>query len=481
MRAAGLDVGGSSVKAWVADDHGVIGRGRAEYRTLAPAAHRAEFDPEELWSAARAALDAAFAGAGAGAVDGITLTSLRQGFVLLGDDGELGAGVLNSDRRGASHLAMVSDRIGVESLYRITGHWPAPELTLPKLLHLADREPDRWNATRHVLFVHDWLAWRLCGELACETSFASAGQLADVGARTWAEDIIDQFSLGRSRFPALVESGTTLGHVTAAAADAMPGLRAGTPVIAGAGDTQVAAFGLGGLTAGTATVIAGSSTPVQAATNTPVRDPDRRPWVSTHLRPDLWAAETNAGYPGAMYDWVRHVLGRPTSDDGTALPGRPGAGGVTAVVATPHWTQDAWAVKAPRALIGFTTATSTDDLARAVLEAHAYAIRSNIADLHDCLPGGVDTVVLGGGAAQPALTQLIADVLGRPVLVSREPMPAAAAGASLVRRALDGVDRPPRPQLAEVSPSGTDLYEAPYRRFLDAHDALHRDLPDHHG
>ena len=481
MRAAGLDVGGSSVKAWVADDHGLIGRGRAEYRTLVPAAHRAEFDPDELWSAARAALLAAFAEAGADAVDAITLTSLRQGFVLLGDGGELGAGVLNSDRRGASQLDAIRDRVGVDALYRITGHWPAPELTLPKLLHLADREPERWKATRHVLFVHDWLAWRLCGELACETSFASAGQLADVTARTWAEDLLDELGLGRARFPTLVESGTTLGQVTAMAADAVPGLRAGTPVIAGAGDTQVAAFGLGGLSAGTATVIAGSSTPVQAATNTPVQDPRRRPWVSTHLRPDLWAAETNAGYPGAMYDWVSHVLARPAAEDGTTLPGRPGAGGVTAVVATPHWTEDAWAVKAPRALVGLTTATSADDLARAVLEAHAYAVRSSVEDLHDCLPGGVDTVVLGGGAAQPALAQLVADVLGRPVLVSRDPVPAAAAGVSLVRRALDGVDRPPRPELAEVAPRESNLYQAPYQRFLDAHGALHRHLPDHHG
>jgi sugar (pentulose or hexulose) kinase len=478
MRVAGIDVGGSSVKAWVADGTGVLGRARRSYPTLVPAPHRAEFDPATLWAATCQALTEAIEASGTSpaAVAGITLTSLRQGFVLLGADGELGNGVLNGDRRGGSHLDRIRQHVGVEELYRITGHWPAPELTLPKLLHVADREPARWQATRAVLFVHDWLAWRLCGVLACEASFACAGQLADVSRRDWAVHLLADLGLDAGRLPPVVESATVLGRLTAEAAASVPGLSAGTPVVSGGGDTQVAAMGLGGLRAGTVTVVAGSSTPVQTATDQPVRDPQRRPWVSTHLRADLWAAETNAGYPGTMYEWATRLLPAASSDG--SLPGPPGANGVTAVVATPRWTEQTWAVKAPRALIGLGPTTTAEDLIRAVLEAHAYAIRANIEDLASCIPSEVDTVLLGGGAATPGLTQLVADVLGRPVLASQETMPPALAGVALVRQALGDEPPPLQPPLTEVAPAEHDAYAEPYQRFLTAHDALHRDLPD---
>jgi sugar (pentulose or hexulose) kinase len=62
-------------------------------------------------------------------------------------------------------------------------------------------------------------------------------------------------------------------------------------------------MGVGGLADGVLTVVAGSSTPVQAATDAPVQDPLGRPWVSTHAAKDLWAVEGNAGYPGSLSGW----------------------------------------------------------------------------------------------------------------------------------------------------------------------------------
>jgi xylulokinase len=154
-------------------------------------------------------------------------------------------------------------------------------------------EPERWAATARVLFVHDWLVHLLCGVQVTEASYACAGAMADVAART----------LGRRPAGALrrrhraAGAARRGGHARRASLREGWPLPASLPVVAGCGDTQLAATGVGGLGDGVVTVVAGSSTPVQAATSVPVDDPLGRPWVSTHAAPDLWAAEGNAGYP----------------------------------------------------------------------------------------------------------------------------------------------------------------------------------------
>ena len=482
MLAAGLDVGGSGVKAWVAELGGaVLAEATVLVTTSRPSPGRAEFDPGEWWEACAAALRGVVASAGRAAEEyaGITASSLRQGFVLTDGEVELGPGVLNSDRRGAGQLDHLRRCVGLDDLYRLTGHWPAPELTLPKLLHLAEQEPDRWAAARRLLFVHDWILWRLSGETATEASYACAGQMADVARRRWAEELLDQVGLGTDRLAPLVEAGTVVGALR----DPSLGLPTGLPVVAGVGDTQMAAMGAGGLVDSVVTVVAGSSPPVQAAAAAPLHDPARRPWLSTHAAPDRWAAETNAGYPGTMLAWLAGVTGQPPSALwAAATRSGPGAGGVTAVVASPRWSEETWVARAPNTVLGLRPGTTADDVARAFVEAHLFAVRANLEDLEGVLGCPARTVlVTGGAAAHRAFAPLLAEVLGREVTVPEVGQPAALAGAALVARASGqpvGEAGEPAPP-ARVVPAGDPApYQEPFERFLAASAALRAHLPE---
>jgi xylulokinase len=304
---AGLDFGGGAVKACVADvERGeVVALVEEPTQTRHPAVGRAEFDPAEWWHAAATAMRAAVRKAARPADDyaAVSATSLRQGYVLVAGDREVGPGVVNADRRGADHLDRVRQTIGPERLYEITGHWSAPQLTLPKLLE--EQRSGRLERARTMLFVHDWALWRLCGELVSEPSIASAGQLLDVRRRTWARDILEALDLDPAKLPPLVDAGTRVGALR----DLDLGLPGGLDVLAGGADTQLAATGVGGLADGVVCVVAGTTTPLQASTAAFPRDPQRHPWVSAHLRPDRWAAETNAGYTGMSLDWFARISG----------------------------------------------------------------------------------------------------------------------------------------------------------------------------
>lgn len=458
---AGLDVGGSSVKAWVHAPEGVLAQVAAPTRTLRPAADRAEFEPDAWQDGCRSALAAAVERAGRPTDEyaGVTACSLRQGFVLLDGAGQpLGRGVLNSDRRGGPYASVLEGR------HDLTGHWPAPELTLPKLLAVAAEEPERWAATAQVLFVHDWLLALLSGERVTEASYACAGGMADVAHRRWAGDLLDTCAIGTERLAPLVEAGTPVGRLREGW-----GLPAGLPVVAGCGDTQLAAAAVGGLADGVVVVVAGSSTPVIAATAAPVADPLGRPWVSTHADPGLWAAEGNAGYPGTFSGWWRGLAGTP---DAVSAPVD-----LLAVTAAPYWSRETWERRPPGSLVGLRPDTTVDEVAAALLQAHAYAVRGNLADLERALGAPArDVVVTGGGAVDGTLPALLADVLGRDVRVAREGG-AAEAGGVLVRRAL-GEDVP-LPGLPErVLPAGDRApWDEPYERWCAAHTALRAALP----
>lgn len=473
MLSIGVDIGGSAIKAWLVDStSGVI----VERTCVTPVVRTPDFivevDPQGLWAAVALAIkDVLFANPTSQSPVALTVTSLRQGFVLLDESREIGEVILNSDRRGQNYLSMIRDRIGTKDLYEITGHWLAPELTLPKILYTMDIEPSRWAATRTVLFLHDWLVWRLTGIRVCEASFACAGQLANVETRGWAYEIMGELGIDSSRFPPIVESGEIVGRVTRQAALEIPGLQEGIPVIAGGADTQMAALGVGGANDGVITVVAGSSTPVQAATRSPLRDSHRRPWVSTHLESDLWAAETNVGYPGTMMDWFKGVTNQQEPLTNEVVP--PGAGGLSAVIAHPHWTEEIWASKAPGAIFGLRETTTFPQIVRAFLEAHAFGIRSNIADLSAALPSTVEQIILVGGGAR-ALSSIIADVLNQSVTVFADlATPAALGAAKIIARVLGEDATSPVVNGLTIWPNSEGSYDEAYESYLARYDLVH--------
>lgn len=471
---AGIDVGGSSVKAWVASLDGELRSvAREPVSTLRPEPFVAEFDPDDWWASIRLALRQAVADAGRPGADyvGLTASSLRQGFVLIDGDHEVGNAILNSDRRGADQLERLAQLVDPDALYELTGHWLAPELTLPKLMHLREAEPARWQGFRLILFVHDWVLWRLTGVAVTEPSLACAGQMADIRGRTWACDLLDDLGVEPDRLAPLVEPGTVVGELKAQDL----GLPCGLPVCSGGADTQMVATGAGGLQPGAVCVAAGSTTPVQLATSAVPKDPLRHPWVSTHLRGDLWAVETNAGYAGMLFDWLASITGRPAADLLCEIAESPrGARGLSAFVGSPVWSAERWMRKAACAAIGFTQAHSIADLARAFVEGHAYSVRANIEDLERAVSAALNPVILTGGAAKAqTFCQLLADVLGRNIQVPETVEPSALAGVELVARAVGlEAEVDDHRRFSQWEPKDRDGYDDAYQRFLDMNDTL---------
>lgn len=477
-----LDGGGSSFKAHVASAGAgtVVGFGSRDVIADHRAGGIAEFDPDRWWRAALAAMRDAMSSAGRPATEylGVTCTGMRIPFVLV--DARLrplAPGVLNVDRRGEGYLDLLRDSPGRERLYATTGHWLNARFGLPKLLWFRDHEPGAWSRTRHVLQFHEWLVHGLSGEVAGEPSSAAMSQLVDVRTGLWASSLLEELGFEPDLFPPLHPAGTQVGGLTPAVAREI-GLLAGTPVHVGGGDSHLAALGARAVSPGTLAIVGGSTTPLMLTVDSAGEfDPSDGPLVSPHVRPGLFALETNAGATGILTTWLRGIAGLMGPEGYAALDEAAGsspigANGLVAIGPNPEWGEAGWARVPPVAFLGLTPAHSIGDLARAVLESICFAVSANLEALERAVGCRIEPAVFtGGGSRSRRACQMLADVLGRELIVPNLTGASALAGARLVA----GV-APETPTATEVfSPDpdatstyrlGAEVYRESYRRLL---------------
>src|SRR5262249_56836557 len=102
-------------------------------------------------------------------------------------------------------------------------------------------------------------------------------------------------------------SGLVVGELSVAAATAL-GLRPGTPVTAGGGDTGCGTLGSGALAPGEVVVVAGTTAPVQMVLDRPLLDRRRRTWTAPYLLPGACTLDSNAGGTGIALRSLRDGL-----------------------------------------------------------------------------------------------------------------------------------------------------------------------------
>jgi L-ribulose-5-phosphate 4-epimerase len=428
----GLDVGGGGgrcllVNTITAETVSVF---RAWKHPPAPEAGNFAFrlDTDMVWrvlgETSRAALQKA--GITADDVAGVAATSMRHGLVAIDKKGNVLLSSPNKDSRAVEQgMGLAADR--AEELYQITGHAPLPIFMAPRLMWLRDNHPNDFKSLHAALSISDWVGFMLTGELASEPAQAAESLLFDVKARKWSSTILKSLGLSDKVLPSLKNAGMKLGKLTKEAA-ANLGLNAGTPVAVGGPDTQCGLLGAGVTSAGQIGVIAGTTTPVQMVLDKPIIDSEMRVWTGLHVIPGLYVLESNAGQMGSTLDWMAHLIHGDASNpvamlDAEAAASQPGAHGVTSTIGAAVF--NASALEAPIDNLTFSSVIMRHgdegraDVARAILEGLAYAVRANVEQVQKISGGAHPNLWLGGGITRsPLWTRLVSDVMNCNVHVS---------------------------------------------------------------
>ena len=326
----------------------------------------------------------------------------------------------------------------------MTGHWPAPEFGLPKLLWVKDTYPDAWRAAQTVLQLHDWFVYRLSGVLASERSSAGMSQLLDVAAGTWAADLLLAVGIRPSVLPDLRPAGSLAGPLLADAAVAT-GFAAGTPVHFGGGDTHMSVLSATGLKGPGPVVVAGTTAPVVDFARTGELPPDPEALFpllrSEHVAGGRTILEANAGSTGAVADQLDGLPGPPgdlssqIAARGARVADGDGAGDDLVVFAgNPFFSPEGWASVPPPTVMGLRDWHTGADVVRACLVGSAYAVASLLETLTTARRAAPaqPVVVTGGMSRSRTWPQLLADVTGRTVTSPALTQVAGRAGALIV-------------------------------------------------
>jgi len=447
MKLLGIDVGTGGSRAVVIDEVGrVVTSATIEHAPFdSPQTGWAEQDPRDWWRASAAAVRAVLANGEVRAeeIACIGLTGQMHGAVLLDEHDEvLRPAIIWCDVRTDAQCREITRQVGAEKLIQLVLNPALAGFTLPKLLWVREVEPELWARVRSVLLPKDYVRLKLTGDRATDVADASGTLLLDVRARKWSAEMLAHAKLDEKLLARVYESQEVTGGVSAAGAEAT-GLRAGTPVVAGAGDQAAGAIGMGIVRPGSVSATIGTSGVVFAATDRPALDPRGRVHTFCHAVPERWHVMGVTQAAGLSLRWFRDRFG--TADNNGKGDDRDPYERLVAEAATApvganglFWAPYLMGERTPHldphargALVGLTASHTRAHVIRAILEGVAFSLRDTLTIFAE-MNVPVETIRLGGGGARSKLWQQIqADIYGQSVeLVEADE--GAAYGAALL-------------------------------------------------
>jgi xylulokinase len=480
----GIDVGTSSVRACIfRPDGSLVGTGQVPYAVARPNPGWAEVDPDLWWDGFLKALASALETTGVppAAIRGVGLSTLFPTLIPFDGRGNpLAPAILYCDQRSTEQADAMRDSGLADTLQKRTSNRVAPgTFALTSLLWLRDERPDIYARAACFGMVNTLFSMRLAGVPGL--AYPSGLLFGLCNARNpsgWSPELAELAGIDPAKLPPLYAPGSAVGTVTAEAARAT-GLAEGTPVAAGAGDAAAAPFGGGCISPGDIFYTTGSSDCVSFVIG--------RPQTSLqfanagYLTADTRLSIGTSTSTGAAVDWFAGQFLGETSGAAVAREAGDAPVGASGLTFLPYLQGERtplWNPRARGAFSGLSLAAGRKEMARAVLEGTAFALRQIVETIEH--EGGVRVKSLptaGGGARNALWNQIKADVTGRELAVF-EFQEFSALGAAMLAGTACGVFRTIEDAVARTASvrrcsavipnmAAHADYKEPYKRYVE--------------
>lgn len=234
----GIDCGGTFIKAGIYDDKGQeYGSFRKNLTIISDHSGWAERDLNELWYSCAEVIKGTLQQSNIepSLIKGIGISAQGKGVFLLDKNKQpLGRGILSSDQRSLEIVKHWQQREIPEQLYPITRQtlWTGHPVSI--LRWLKQYRPNEYQNIGTVFMSHDYLRFRLTGEIACEVTNISESNLYNMQTGEYDVALANLLEIDEimSCFPPIIQSAEIAGYVTENAAK-LTGLVVGTPVVGG--------------------------------------------------------------------------------------------------------------------------------------------------------------------------------------------------------------------------------------------------------
>jgi len=284
----GLDVGTQGARAVACDPAGrAVAEASASFahKPAAPKRGWHEQQPQDWWDAAVACLQAIAdqveaAGYPRDALARLAVTSTSGTVVLLDEVGRsVRAAIMYNDNRAAAEARRINDAatVFVEKL----GYRFSASFALPKVLWLAEHEPESFEAASRVGHAADFVVGRLTGHYDVSDTSNVLKTGYDLLEGRWPAFVSRDLGLPLGKLPRVVRPGEPVGHVTTEIADLI-GLSRTALIVAGATDGTAAFLASGACQVGQWCSTLGTTLVLRGVSRDLLRDPLGRIYCHAH-------------------------------------------------------------------------------------------------------------------------------------------------------------------------------------------------------
>jgi gluconokinase len=410
-----IDIGTSGVRAALFDDRGneVPGAHARSRRTPATINDFAELDADQLVDEVIKTIDELLTSHSGPQIKFIAISAFWHSLIGVDAAGLPTTPVLTwADTRAVQFAKALRSNFNELDIHARTGcrfhpsYWPA------KLEWLKSEHNEKFRNTSCWLGFAEYLCLRLFGERATSISMASATGLFNQRDWEWDRALVKALGISADTLPEIsTQSNARLTHAFAARWPALAKARLITMV----GDGAANNIGAGCSTKDRIALMVGTSGAMRVVVaGGPPRD----------LSPALWSyrvCEKRVVVGGALSDgggllqWLTETLSL-NADQREIAELEPDAHGLTVL---PFWSGErstGWSTDARGGIFGLRQGTKAVEIVRATLESIAYRFALIARALDHVAPGA--TIVASGNAlrSSPVWLQIIADVLGRPLI-----------------------------------------------------------------
>jgi xylulokinase len=434
----GIDVATTATKALLIDLYGnAVAVAAKEYALETPRPMWSEQDPSLWWQGAQKVIRAVIEQSGVAPMQirGVGLTGQMHGLVLLDRQGEvLRPAILWNDQRTQAQCDEIHRRIDREKFIQISGNLALPGFTAPKILWVAQNEPEIYGRVRHVLLPKDFVRYQLTGSFAMDKADGAGTVLMDLRKRDWSPEILSALAIPGEWLPPLYEGPEMTGRIRPEAAEAT-GLVEGTPVMAGGGDQAAQAVGVGAIKEGILALTLGTSGVVFASTESAYIEPDGRLHAFCHAVPGRWHLMGVMLSAAGSLRWYRDTFAQGEPYESLLAPAAEIPADSDGLLFLPYLTGERTPHPDPlarSAFVGLTIRHGMAHLTRAVLEGVAFGLRDAFELIKTSGVTEIEQVRVSGGGTRSFLwRQILANVLATE-LVTVNTNEGAAYGAALL-------------------------------------------------
>ena len=425
-----FDIGTTNVKTMIFDEKGsIVGKTIRELPIITPRPEFLEQNAEKIWEISASTMNDTIEESKISSSDiaAVTICTQRGTVVPVDKDGKpLHNAITWMDTRTSGSIEKLREKI-------------QHRLIAMRILWFKDERPDIYNKTFKFETVDAYFYRKLTGNCVLDFANAAYGPF-DVTNLKYSEELSEEFGAPIDKLPEAKPAGEIIGEVTSEA-EKLTGLKSGTPVVCGSGDQQCSSVALGLLEANKVKITTGTGTFVDACISKPLFDfyqPVMKIFCLPHALKKFWLIEGVLPTTGAIYRWLRDLFFKKEANlktgevdpykifDAEAERVNPGSDGLILI---PLFSYSMGIFR------GLSLKHGRGHLARAILESNGFIARFflKLLEILEVKPKEIGAD--GGGMKSKLWRRILADIIGKKLIVPVNVEDTTALGAAVIASA----------------------------------------------